>query len=135
MKEVYCSFEVAKLLKELRFPQNADYCHYKIDRNGGYHKSFDYRCGFGEYDIIAPTHQRACAWLRKKYNIVIEIAPNVHSVEGHIVNYVFGIWYGDNFEGSIENYEDDEDSEYDGYEKAMEAALKHVLYELKEKET
>lgn len=78
IKEAYCSFEVAKLLKEKGF----DECIFefyegdkvKYARNGeGFRLS-------QLPDIYYPhiTHQMACAWLREVHNIDIEIrrVPN-----------------------------------------------------------
>ncbi len=70
--EDYVSFETAKLLKEKGFPQGTFRCHYIIDGNSHY-KSFENRCGFGDYDIIAPTHQMAMKWLREVHNVFISI--------------------------------------------------------------
>jgi hypothetical protein len=70
--EDYVSFEVAKLLKEKGFPQGTFRCHYIIDGNIHY-KSFENRCGFGDYDIIAPTLVMAMKWLKEKYNLFIQI--------------------------------------------------------------
>lgn len=68
--EDYISFETAKLLKEKGFPQSIFRCHYIIDGNSHY-KSFENRCGFGDYDIIAPTLAMAMKWLREVYGLHI----------------------------------------------------------------
>lgn len=70
--EDYVSFETAKLLKEKGFPQSTFRCHYIIDGNVHY-KSFENRCGFGDYDIIAPTLQMAMKWLREVHSVYYDI--------------------------------------------------------------
>lgn len=72
IKEDYVSFETAKLLKDKGFPQSTFRCHYIIEGNSHY-KSFENRCGFGDYDIIAPTLAVAMKWLREVHNIFINI--------------------------------------------------------------
>ena len=122
IEEDYVSFETAKLLKEKGFPQSTFRCHYIIDGNVHY-KSFENRCGFGDYDIIAPTLAVAMKWLREVHNINIDVVP---------------IWNQKRFEYQIfvvtpENarhcYVDDK--LYLGYEEACEAAIKYCLENFK----
>ena len=122
IEETYVSFETAKLLKEKGFPQSIFRCHYIIDNNINY-KSFENRCGFGDYDIIAPTLEMAMKWLREVYKIFIEISVSI-DLNG---NYHYGY--------SILNRE----CEYIrkgytdfnwNYEQACEAALKYCLKNL-----
>jgi hypothetical protein len=70
--EDYISFEAAKLLKEKGFPQSTFRCHYITDGNSHY-KSFENRCGFGDYDIIAPTLAMVMKWLREVHKAFISI--------------------------------------------------------------
>lgn len=72
IEEVYVSFETAKLLKEKGFPQSTFRCHYITDGNNHY-KSFENRCGFGDFDIIAPTQQIAMKWLREVCDLIIYV--------------------------------------------------------------
>lgn len=88
IEEDYVSFEAAKLLKEKGFPQSTFRCHYIIDGNSHY-KSFENRCGFGDYDIIAPTLAMAMKWLRIEHNIHVE--PHIVKTRysyGYMPNYV-----------------------------------------------
>lgn len=74
IKEAYCSFEVAKLLKG---------------------KGFNEEC-IGAY----PTHQMAMSWLREKYNIIVVIKPATFSGD-NCTSWAFELWCGGNFEAEI----------------------------------
>ena len=89
IKEAYCSFEVAKLLKEKGFYEDC-YGRYSI-RSKEFH--FDitkpYNNG-SNFMYSAPTHQMAMAWLReeKRIAIIIEFdltkrgfCPYVHQLD------------------------------------------------------
>ena len=58
--EDYCSYEVAKLLKEKGFPQKYDIMVYNEE---------DYEDKY----CYCPTHQEVRRWFLKKYNIFITI--------------------------------------------------------------
>lgn len=74
IKERYCSYEVARLLKEKGFDWEC--IGYYVDGEpndikhsflGETNSDWKSRC------CSAPTHQMACDWLREMYNIHIEI--------------------------------------------------------------
>ena len=67
LTEDYCSYEVAKLLKEKGFDV---YTSTRYDYEGGFHFRGHYLVG--DSDISAPTHQMAMKWLRKKHYIYAE---------------------------------------------------------------
>ena len=123
--EDYVSFETAKMLKEKGFPQSTFRCHYIIDGNVHY-KSFENRCGFGDYDIIAPTLAVAMKWLREVHNICITIYPDkengyeavLYNIKDdvEIILQSFGIYGSHIFE--------------DSYEEAVEAGIKYCLENL-----
>ena len=115
IEEDYVSFEVAKLLKEKGFPQSTFRFHYIIEGNS-YYKSFENRCGFGDYDIIAPTLAIAMKWLREVYNLHIWVEPN-HDKEGLYNAHVKVGWWSNNWAGVG----------YNTYEKATEEAIKYCL--------
>jgi len=123
INEDYVSFETAKLLKEKRFPQSTFRCHYIIDGNDHY-KSFEDRCGFGDYDIIAPTLAVAMKWLRE-----------VHSI--HIVTVFLGpslkwtptIWKIDMVIPESKHIKSTFNT-WETYEEACEAAIKYCLENL-----
>ena len=125
IEEDYVSFETAKLLKEKGFPQSTFRCHYIIDVNSHY-KSFENRCGFGDYDIIAPTLAMAMKWLREKHNIVVEPFIRegaeyvwfIHRIETMFnKKYLVFCWGSKN-------------TKYERYEQACEAAIKYCLENL-----
>ena len=68
IKEAYCSFEVAKLLKEKGFNTSC-MGRYSI-RSKEFHLDCTKMCSNGGlFDCAAPTHQMAMKWLREKYYI------------------------------------------------------------------
>ena len=119
IKETYCSFEVAKLLKEkgLNVPTHAFYNPKKsytlkfdpclIDRNAGIY-------------ISAPTHQMAMAWLREIHGIDIVIEISDPSVKDR--KYYCVIWDKNNDSYILDLFS--------SYEECVEAALKYALENL-----
>ncbi len=120
IKEAYCSFKVAELLKEKGFNIPIDYknwlcCMYDKNENvhwGVYDKNWYFRI----------THQMAMKWLREVHNISIE--PFVDFGYGN------GYWWGADIayikkDGLITTL-----SNYKSYEEAVEAALKYSLENL-----
>lgn len=140
IKEAYCSFKVAKLLKEKGFNElcnrvyegpNLKYTTLPISplmslgELGGFHPKQLYVTNNELGDIVyaAPTHQMAIAWLREVHNILIVI--DVCRETGREGFYCWqlednctGDWIG-NIVG-----------EYSTYEQAVEAALKYILENL-----
>lgn len=113
IKEAYCSFEVAKLLKEKEFCERCFICY---EQNG---EVFE---GFGNWNktdiyIAAPTHQMACAWLRDVHNIDICVFP-------YQIDYI-GYSYEVKIYKNKEMYFSITDSKT--YEEAVEIALKYTL--------
>lgn len=120
--EEYCSFEVAKLLKEKGFDWDCETSYYISNEGcesavsvGDFTKVRPWR----EALIAAPTHQMAMSWFRKKHNIHIDIVS---------------IWNQNRWEYQVfiitpttseSPYVDN--TLYMGYEEAVEAALKYVL--------
>lgn len=108
INEDYCSFEVAKLLKEKGFN----------------YQGFDYIDFEGE--VIKqdrPTHQMAMKWLREVHNIYIDISPTYSEVE-KTIHFIWQVFDS--------NYNDISDCEifYGKYEIACEEALKYLLENL-----
>ena len=123
ISEDYVSFETAKLLKEKGFPQSTFRCHYIIDGNVHY-KSFENRCGFGDYDIIAPTLQMAMKWLVQEYKLYVNVVP---SVEGY--------YWAEKWHSYVENLNKRYPfgtfiSTFNSREEACEAAIKYCLEKL-----
>ena len=119
IKEDYVSFEIAKLLKEKGFPQDTFRCHYIIDGNIHY-KKFENRCGFGDYDIIAPTLAMAMKWLREVHNIDIfpwKIGKGIYSCA--IFNSITG-----------QDLSSNKDFPSERYEETVEEAIRYCLENL-----
>lgn len=108
INEDYCSFEVAKLLKEKGFdiPCIGRYSA----RSNDFYLDCTRRCNNGGlFELAAPTHQMAMKWLREVHDIKIMIRPYVDGTYSYeILN---GFWYVN----------------FDSYEDATEAAIKYCL--------
>ena len=122
IKESYVSYEIAKLLKEKGFDESSfayysEFDDWKILR---FWRKYA-RNPINTFYLCAPTHQMACAWLRKVHNIFIEISTSIDFNGG----YHFGYAILDK-ECKYVRYID---SDWD-YEDAVEAALKYVLENL-----
>jgi hypothetical protein len=77
IKEAYCSFEVAKLLKEKGFDE---VCHAMYNRNKYLIPTNFPRVTKSEkreFVLDVPTHQMALAWLREVHHIFIEISTSI----------------------------------------------------------
>ena len=124
IKESYCSFEVAKLLKEKGFDVSC-IGRYSV-RSKEFHSDGTKMCNNGGlFEYAAPTHQMAMAWLREEKNIFIVIEPHAYNyVNEKNSSYVFSIWQGDNL------CENPLLKDFPTYEQTVEAALKYVLENL-----
>ena len=133
IREAYCSYEVAKLLKEKGFNEKC---------RGGYHSEFDdngnpivmfeewmtqpYNNDFVDEGFLcsAPTHQMALAWLREVHKLHITILWDCGACIGKN-SFCYHI-------DRIDNYEDKGYNKigFDSYKEAVEAALKYCLEKL-----
>lgn len=139
IKEAYCSFELAKLLKEKGFPINE---HLRIYTNKdnlcltdvgmmSYLSKEDY-IHFEDFFIPTITHQMAMKWLREKHKLYIGINIEVGDIqmlpsydfEETVLGYNFVIY---NEETLIWVFKDKTPR---SYEEAVEAALKYSLANL-----
>ena len=132
--EDYCSYEVAKLLKEKGFDEPC-MAYYTTSTHKGHEVHYDAHspCN-SDLNIIfcnmefgsLPTHQMAVKWLREVYNICITIYPDkengyeavLYNIKDdvEIILQSFGIYGSHIFE--------------DSYEEAVEVALKYCLENL-----
>ena len=128
VEEKYCSFEIAKLLKEKKFD---------IPSLRWYNKDGDVVAKFttsktpldyfrDEYYYLCPTHQMALAWLREEKKVFISISA--YSGD-HYNGYI------DAFEVNIYQYATttivpEEIRVQTNYDVAIESALKFALEEL-----
>lgn len=117
--EDYCSFEVAKLLKEKGFDERS---------YGSYNLQKEFQEGYGEWNktsiyYAAPTHQMVMKWLREVHNIYIDISPTYSEVE-KAIHFIWQVFDS--------NYDDIGDCEifYSKYETACESAIKYCLENL-----
>lgn len=119
IKEAYCSFEVAKLLKEKRFDEDC-VGRYSV-RTQEFHLDQTRKCNNGGlFEIAAPTHQMAMAWLREK-GIYVVIYPNQFLNEPLLFNIQI---FGSNAQEIHNEYD------FNTYKEAVEAALKYSLENL-----
>lgn len=116
-QEAYCSYEVAKLLKEKGFNERSAASY---DSKGQLQEGYGY---WNKTPIwyAAPTHQMTVAWLSKIHKIFIEVyldkAPNFEYTVFSVVwdNGLNSVWRADGFTTC---------------EQAVEAALKYTLENL-----
>lgn len=125
IKERYCSYEVAMLLKEKGFDIGC-YGRYST-RSKEFHFDATRKCeNHGLFVIAAPTHQMACDWMIEAHHICITIYPNkekgfeavLYDIKSdvEITLQSFGVFGYHIFESS--------------YGKAVEVALKYILENL-----
>lgn len=86
IKERYCSYEVAMLLKEKGFDELCeniyfdkglmDFVPYMFDDDERYVKNSDFPDSY-LVDATAPTHQMTIDWLREVHKIFIEISVSI----------------------------------------------------------
>ena len=120
IKEAYCSFEVAKLLKEKEF--EGDILMF-IDKDN---VKYDYTLsGFiSDETIPCPTHQMAMKWLREVHDLHIIAYPYKRGEDEK--GWCCQVYKTYNLLGQ-ERYTDET---LDSYEEAVEAALKYSLEKL-----
>jgi len=122
VEERYCSYEVSTLLKEKGFDIGC-YGRYST-RSKEFHFDATRKCENHDlFTIAAPTHQMAIKWLREKGIYITIVYGDYPSL-----NKVF--WTPQI--NSLKEFDlpDDFYEDYDEYEDAVEAALKHALENL-----
>ena len=123
IKEDYCSYEVAKILKENGFNESCYTCYVEKEISHYDYSSTNYELIDGV--ISCPTIQMAMKWLREEKNIFIVIEPHAYDyINEKNKSYECSLWVGDNY------YEYIESKDYPSYEEAVEAALKYCLKNL-----
>lgn len=127
VEEKYCSFEIAKLLKEKKFdiPSLRWY-----DKDGNVvaklttpKTPLDYFKD--EYYYLCPTHQMAMAWLREKHNIHIEIEAYPH--EDGCFYWHYRIMEMVKYKDMFGYFKRDQKAGFDSYEDAVEAGIKQYI--------
>ena len=129
IKEVYCSFEVSKLLKEKGFNWHTEYV-YTLDGTGSTpHKIGNWRA---KSNIQKPTQQMAMRWLREHglhINAPISYDYSVDADENEVDRWTFYIFeIYSSYSGNLIYTE--EVNEYNSYEETVEAAIKYCLENL-----
>jgi hypothetical protein len=122
VEERYCSYEVSTLLKEKGFDIGC-YGRYST-HSKEFHFDATRKCENHDlFTIAAPTHQMAIKWLREKGIYITIVYGDYPSL-----NKVF--WTPQI--NSLKEFDlpDDFYEDYDEYEDAVEAALKHALENL-----
>ena len=147
MKEDYCSFEVAKLLKEKGFNEatnryyNAQYDEIRTvsDTFMTYWNNEDHmKVLMMEGALAIPTHQMACKWLREVHHLLISIvaSPVYGKVKDEKGRNTCGLLYWHYMasgEWMKEKYNPQQKAfvvSEKSYKKVCEAALKYSLENL-----
>ena len=121
VKEAYCSFEVAKLLKERGFVESC-YGRYSV-RSKEFNLDTTRPCNNGgNFLYCAPTHQMAMRWLREVHDIETCVE---YSIPDDAYNYT--IIVKDVTNGFTIIHSEDI---YEVYEKATDELLKYCLENL-----
>lgn len=125
IKETYCSYEVAKLLKEKGFHEPCIATYNSTTKNFQVEEIYeDWTIHWKGY-ISAPTLQMVIKWLIEEKNILIVIEPHDYDyINEKSKSFSWSLWAGGNY------YECIESKDYPSYEEAIEAALKYCLNNL-----
>ena len=144
IKEAYCSFEVAKLLKEKGFPQDYDIYHSMVYNEKDYEYEVkrmatetwfikagtlsSYPVGVPEPKCYAPTHQMAMAWLREVHNKHCDIG---YDIDLHWFFQIIDLKETVEYDyPETKYYHTENETGFNSYEEAVEAALKYCLENL-----
>lgn len=129
--EDYVSFETAKLLKEKGF--NWECIGYYVDHEpndvkysflGETNSTWESRC------CSAPTLQMVMKWLREMPKIAYNIFIYADGGDSGLLGYIYEIQEIDNELIHVNGSLDTDNSRYEFYEEACEAAIKYCLENL-----
>ncbi len=129
--EDYCSYEVAKLLKEKGFEIDTNRDYWKIGEDGTMYfmssigaytsnPNDEYAFYRPENSYPCPTHQMALKWLRKVHNQHVQI-KYFHGAYQEFEYAVINTFNGKAYHEPVS---------FSSYEEAVEAALKYTLENL-----
>lgn len=113
IREDYCSFEVAKLLKEKGFNEPVTELNRLLIKEG-------------EKPVLRITHQKAMKWLREDCNIYISIQPDFPSDKDYKMCWCWSANILHENCISLKGHQ----CYTETYEQAVEAALKYCLENL-----
>ena len=117
IKEDYCSFKIAELLKKKGFEGDCDYYYDTVETDEPQQLTLDEKLYFRDRYIDAPTHQMAMKWLRDK-GIEIIVIPVWQTLSKVYRSYVLSD-LGNKYKDFPDSYSDNTT-----YEEAVETALK-----------
>lgn len=125
--EDYCSFEVAKLLKDKGFDEKCEYCYAYFDDNDI--RVFELRPNKNVQNLAENrypyvTHQIAMKWLREMYKKHCDIGYDID------LEWYFQIIDLEKVEydyPEIGYYHSENETNFKTYEEAVEEALKYLL--------
>lgn len=131
--EDYCSYEVARLLKDKGFDEDTIGFYNSITEVPERIKFFDSPISIYNSDgligcIQAPTHQMAMRWLREVHNLFIQICIIPHTTITMEQKYYFFTIHKDR--RTLAFRKDFPSEYYFTYEEACEAAIKYCLENL-----
>ena len=138
-QEDYCSFEVAKLLKEKGFNWGC-FGKYSV-RSKEFHLDCRRMCNNGGFfECAAPTHQMAMKWLREEKRICVEVDCCASGYTWELCKAYQGDWFSggttiythyceDNYNNALLN----DCGKYESYEDALLEGIKEAVRILKEK--
>ena len=125
--EDYCSYEVSKLLEEKGFNEPCLSYFWSEGKDISYTDISFTQKNMYKGQILRPTLQMACKWLREKYKIMITIFPQEVGIG--VDRMCYGI-YRITKDLYIPLYNGKVDSLVDSYEQACEVAIKYCLKHL-----
>lgn len=142
VEERYCSYEVAKLLKEKGFPQDYDLFHSMVYNEEDYEDEYEvqrmitqtklikagtlssYPAGVPGSKCFCPTHQMACDWLGDIYDLHIIAYPYKRGNSKGWCCYVYKTY---NLLGQEKYVNETCNSCYEAIEAALKYALKNLI--------
>ena len=132
--EDYCSYEVAKLLKEKGFDESSIFEFYIRNEIRYAHNKDGFRLSELDGNFYYPhiTHQMAMKWLREDKKILISIFCHIDKGYWFCIQHFIDSPYKFATSESIHRKEEilGKIQYYDTYEEAVEAALKYSLKNL-----
>ena len=126
IKEDYCSYEVAKILKEKGFNESCYTCYVEKEISHYDYSSTNYELIDGV--ISCPTIQMAIKWLREIHNKHCDIG---YDIDLHWFFQIIDLKETVEYDyPETKYYHTENETGFNSYEEAVEAALKYVLENL-----
>ena len=126
IKEDYCSYEVAKILKEKSFNESCYTCYVEKEISHYDYSSTNYELIDGV--ISCPTIQMTMKWLREIHNKHCDIG---YDIDLHWFFQIIDLKETIEYDyPETKYYHTENETGFNSYEEAVEAALKYVLENL-----